>query len=82
LLRWLSGHTDSVNSVTYSPDGGLLASSGNDWTMRVWDTKTGALRHTLSGHAAGLPSAAFSPDGSLLASGSDDGTAAVWGLTP
>ncbi|KAF9950053.1 hypothetical protein BGZ72_008225 [Mortierella alpina] len=46
----LSGHTDPVTSVTYSPDGFTLASGGFDKTVRLWNAKTGELIKMLVGY--------------------------------
>ena len=35
----LRGHTNSVNSVAWSPDGSQLASGSSDGTVRVWARK-------------------------------------------
>jgi WD40 repeat protein len=77
----LKGHTHSVRSVTFSPDGALLASGSLDKTVRLWRVSDGTPVRTLEVHTswhAGVTSVAFSPDGALLASGSDDKTVCLW----
>ncbi len=36
VLRTLTGHSHSVNSVVYSPDGRYLASGSGDKTIKIW----------------------------------------------
>ncbi|WP_413174371.1 protein kinase domain-containing protein [Anabaena azotica] len=65
LEKTLSGHSQSVISVAYSPNGQTLASGSADDTIKLWDVTTGNLLQTLSGHSYRV---AFSPDGQTLAS--------------
>ena len=72
------GHTDSVNSVAFSPDGRILASGGFDKVIKLWDVKTGTLLKTLKGHGDFVLSVTFSPDGKTLASSSYDKSIKLW----
>ena len=77
----LTGHTDTVYSVAFSPDGKTLASGSADNTIILWDTATGQYKQTLTGHKRAVYSVAFSPDGKTLASGSWDKTIILWDTT-
>jgi len=76
-LGVLTGHTDAVTSVAFSPDGKLLASGSQDDTVILWDVSSGQEVRTLKDTHA-VSSVAFSPDGKLLASGSRDDTVMLW----
>ncbi|MEH2182811.1 serine/threonine-protein kinase, partial [Nostoc sp.] len=80
LLRTLSGHSSSVNSVAISSDGQMLASGSNDKTIKLWNVATGKEIRTLSGHSHWVNFVAISSDGQMLASGSDDKTIKLWNV--
>ena len=74
----------SGTSVTYSPDGRMLASGSYGGTVHVWDALTGENKLKLEGHTSSATSVAFSPDGLTIASGggsdewSVDNTVRLW----
>jgi WD40 repeat protein len=77
-LLALVGHTDSVWDLAYSPDGKLLATTGWDDTVRIWDAFTGEELLTLPTGGLHVFDADFSPDGTRLAAGTNDGTTIMW----
>ena len=78
LQHTLTGHSGSVWSVAFSPDGKTLASGSHDQSIKLWDVATRRSIDTLRGHYCEVCSVAFSPDGKTLASGSKDNSIKVW----
>jgi WD40 repeat protein len=77
-IATLTGHTDLVEAVAFSPDGTTLATASNDHTARLWNARTGKPIATLTGHTDLVEAVAFSPDGTTLATASNDHTARLW----
>jgi WD40 repeat protein len=78
-LLTLSGHGDSVEDVTWSPDGKRLATGSDDGTAKVWAAETGKELLTLLGHS-GIRSVSWNwnPDEAWLATGSVDSRVTLW----
>ena len=66
------------HSVSFSPDGTILASGDWDNDVRLWDVASGQLKNTLQGHTGEVRSVSFSPDGTTLASAGLDTTIRLW----
>ena len=77
LIANLEGHTGGVTSVSFSPDGTLLAYGAD--TIILWDVTTRKQIANLEGHTGWVASVSFSPDGTLLAYGAD--TIILWDVT-
>jgi WD40 repeat protein len=75
----LKGHSYSVNSVAFSPDGKTIATGSWDNTVKLWNLEGKEIK-TLKGHSASVFSVAFSPDGKTIATGSGENTVKLWNL--
>ncbi|KAG0243825.1 Notchless protein 1, partial [Mortierella polycephala] len=74
----LTGHTDAILSVSFSPCGSMLASGGGDTTVRIWDLNTETPQHLLKGHKHWVQHVSWSPNGKYLASAGMDGLVIIW----
>src|SRR5262249_41449819 len=64
--------------LVFSPDDQLLASTGYDRLIKLWDVSSGQEVRTLKDHSDAVYGLAFSPDGKLLASCGADRAVKVW----
>ncbi len=84
ISRPLKAHSASVEGVSFSPDGLLLATASRDGTARIWDFETQQEIAVLRGHERRqgndnhVDRVAFSPGGNLVVTASYDRTARVW----
>lgn len=76
--RVLTGHSDQIRRVSWSPGGMRLASASADGTVRIWDTLTAQEVLCLRGHQQGVCDVAWSHGGDRLATVADDGAQRVW----
>ena len=72
-------HVGSIRACLFiGTDAGVMASSSEDRTVRLWDLQRGACLCVLVGPAAAVECVAFSSCGLYLASGLADGRLWVW----
>lgn len=74
----ITGHTDDLYGVVWSPDGSRFLTFSDDGTARAWDSETRQQLVVLLGHTGHVVSADWSPDGNTILAASDDGTARMW----
>ena len=80
IVREFPDHTRAPYKIAFSPDGSLLASASDDFTVRIWDMETGQTIRTIrNAHEAGA--VAFSPDGTLIAFSIWGEGIQVWAIT-
>jgi WD40 repeat protein/tRNA A-37 threonylcarbamoyl transferase component Bud32 len=80
-LHVLRGHQSSVRLASFSPDGSLLASCGDDGKLRVWDARTGRLRSAVDVANDRVWCATWSPDGKRVATADRNGAVKVYDMT-
>jgi WD40 repeat protein len=77
-LAMLSGHTQAVKTLAFSPDGKLIATAGDDGWIQLWDVAAQKLVRTISAHRWTISALTFWRDGRVLISASWDGMVKFW----
>jgi Tol biopolymer transport system component len=63
----MQGHTATINTLAWSPDGKMIASGSDDKSVRIWDATTGKQLYGIWTTAFAVLAVAWSPDSKLLA---------------
>jgi hypothetical protein len=77
-LGTLTGHTGAVRALSYRPDGKVLASSGDDGTVRLWTDQEQIAELTGLGSVRAVT---FSPDGQTVVAGTETGEVRRWNVS-
>lgn len=76
-LATLAGHEQTVNALSFSPDGEHLLTAGKAGLVRLWRSD-GTLLQRWEAHGDRIVSVSFSPDGRQVATASTDKTTKLW----
>jgi WD40 repeat protein len=77
IVALLQGHRGMINTVSWSPDGELLATAGQDQTVRVWSIPNeNPLR--IWEHPAEVTRLVWSPDSDRIATSANDDAIRIW----
>lgn len=74
------GHTNNIQSLSLNREGTLLASTGSDSLVKLWDVRMGRELRTFTGHTFATSLVRFSPDDRYLASGGWDRELRLWSV--
>lgn len=75
-LRTLRGHKDAVTGTCFLPDGLIIASCGDDRSIKLWDVQSGRKTRSIVAHDDSVN--AIASHAQLIATGSDDRTVKLW----
>jgi len=76
----ISENNDWIRAIAYSSDGILIAFSGDNPTIHIWDTQTKSVRYNLEGHTERVECLSFFPDSHRIVSSSDDASIRIWNI--
>jgi WD40 repeat protein len=89
LSKTLTGHTEKINCLSYSPDGKFLA-SGSDaqsifsdsgkFEIIIWNVSDGKILTHLTGHKSPIKSISFDRSGKKLVSADTKGEIRIWSM--
>lgn len=74
------GHADSMNAITYAPDGQRIITAADDGKIKVWDVNSGFCIVTFTEHTSGVTACQYSKKGNVLFTASLDGSIRAWDL--
>lgn len=80
-IRVYRGHEDEINCIKFDPSGTLLASCSDDYTARIWSTKSNKMLFNLTEHTREVYTMQWCPSANrrlVLATASFDAMVKMW----
>ena len=74
-------HSSTVMCIKFSPDGNVLASTGGDKMVYLYDIVNGTVVSQINHHSSYVGTCSFSRNGKFLATGSNDKQLVLWKLS-
>ncbi|MCZ8118687.1 MAG: DnaJ domain-containing protein [Microcystis sp. LE18-22.4A] len=79
-FQTLKGHQANIGAIDVSPDGKIIASAGEDQTIKLWQRETGKLIYSFLGVNEPIQTLAISPNSKSIIAGGLDGRISQWQL--
>ncbi|MBT7983195.1 MAG: hypothetical protein HN584_11570 [Akkermansiaceae bacterium] len=71
-------HSDTISGISFSPDGGFIATAATDRFVKVFNMEGAVLERSFEGHTNHVLDVAWRADGFVLASGGADQVVKEW----
>lgn len=81
-IRTVDAHQGWIRALAVSPDGSHIATCGNDYLVRLWESESGTLVRSFEGHESHVYNIAFSPSVDRLISCDLKGFVKAWNSGP
>jgi len=77
----LTGHTDSVTSVSFTQDGTVVATGSYDCSIKLWSVTDGSLLTTIEETGSEIESMLINPSKPIIIAGCADGSVWMWDIS-
>jgi WD40 repeat protein len=71
-------HSAEITDLVFSPDGKSVVTGSRDWTIKLWNCKTGAVLGTVKAHKTAVRHVGFSHDGQWIGSSGVGNSLKLW----